>query len=364
MDEQGYAGPATLAIGDDRYEVRVELRGVFQPIDGRFHWYGRVAAHDGLAAALGPARAAGTLTTPEGQAACEVSDPDPWQRYRVSGRSTPPFAVITDLPPEEDERTSTTSGPPRTPRRWPAPPRATRATSGSRSSAPGSAGWARPSRCGARAAATSSSWSGPTRSAAPGATTPIRAAPATCPRTCTRSRSRPTRTGRAASRAQPEIRALPGATSPTTTGCAATSGSAPRSPRLRWDADAARWRLSTSRGALTRGRRWSRRPGRCPTPALPDVPGLDDLPRRGLPLRALEPRLRPGRQAGRGGRHRGLGHPDRARDPARGQPAHAVPAHPGVGHAAPGPPDQRRRSTGCTGTSRSTQRLRRGRPCT
>src|SRR6202035_1380999 len=104
MDEQGYAGPATLAIGDDRYEVRVELRGVFQPIDGRFHWYGRVAAHDGLAAALGPARAAGTLTTPEGQAACEVSDPDPWQRYRVSGRSTPPFAVTTDLPPEDDER--------------------------------------------------------------------------------------------------------------------------------------------------------------------------------------------------------------------------------------------------------------------
>ncbi|MGH3409097.1 MAG: DUF4873 domain-containing protein, partial [Streptosporangiaceae bacterium] len=104
MDEQGYAGPATLAIGDDRYEVLVELRGVFQPIDGRFHWYGRIAAHDGLAAALGPGKAAGTLTTPEGQAACEVSDPDPWQRYRVSGRSTPPFAVVTDLPPEEDEQ--------------------------------------------------------------------------------------------------------------------------------------------------------------------------------------------------------------------------------------------------------------------
>jgi cation diffusion facilitator CzcD-associated flavoprotein CzcO len=106
MDEQGYAGPGTLAIGDDRYEVRVELRGVFEPIDGRFHWYGRIAAHDGLAAALGPARAAGTLTTPEGQADCEVSDPDPWQRYRVSGRSTPPFAVTTDLPPEEDEGTA------------------------------------------------------------------------------------------------------------------------------------------------------------------------------------------------------------------------------------------------------------------
>jgi cation diffusion facilitator CzcD-associated flavoprotein CzcO len=104
MDEQGYAGPATLAIGADRYEVQVELRGGFQPIDGRFHWYGRIAAHDGLAAALGPARMAGTLATPEGQAACEVSDPDPWQRYRVSGRSTPPFAVATDLPPEDAEQ--------------------------------------------------------------------------------------------------------------------------------------------------------------------------------------------------------------------------------------------------------------------
>ncbi len=103
MDEQGYAGPATLAIGAQSYAVQVELRGVFQPIDGRFHWYGRIAAHEGLAAALGSAKVAGTLTTPEGSAACEVSDPDPWQRYRVSGRSTPPFAVPTDLPPEEDE---------------------------------------------------------------------------------------------------------------------------------------------------------------------------------------------------------------------------------------------------------------------
>jgi len=103
MDEQGYTGPAMLEVGEQSYEVQVRLRGAFQPIDGRFHWYGRTAAHDGLTAALGSARAAGTLITPEGRAACEVSDPDPWQRYRVSGRSTPPFAVSTDLPPEEDE---------------------------------------------------------------------------------------------------------------------------------------------------------------------------------------------------------------------------------------------------------------------
>ena len=45
------------------------------------------------------------------------------------------------------------------------------------------------------------------------------------------------------------------------------------------------------------------------------------LPGRAVPLRPLEPRRRPGRQAGRGHRHRRLGDPDRARGPD-GPPAH------------------------------------------
>ena len=49
---------------------------------------------------------------------------------------------------------------------------------------------------------TSSCSSAPTRSAAPGATTPIRAASATSRPRSTRSRSRPTRTGRASTRAR------------------------------------------------------------------------------------------------------------------------------------------------------------------
>jgi hypothetical protein len=91
--DDGYAGPATLTVGPDVFKVRVDLRGVFQPIDGRYHWYGRIERHDGLAAALGTRRAAGHLTTPGGSAPCELSDPDTWQRYRITGTSTPPFAV-------------------------------------------------------------------------------------------------------------------------------------------------------------------------------------------------------------------------------------------------------------------------------
>jgi cation diffusion facilitator CzcD-associated flavoprotein CzcO len=93
-DEDGYRGAAILEAGGLRRDVRVELRGYFQPIDGRYHWYGRIAADPALAEALRGGRVKGTLTTPEGAAPADVGDPDPWGRYRVEGTSTPPFRTI------------------------------------------------------------------------------------------------------------------------------------------------------------------------------------------------------------------------------------------------------------------------------
>jgi Domain of unknown function (DUF4873) len=90
---EGYTGQATLTVGGTDFDIEVELRGHFQPIDGRYHWYGRIARHDGLHAALGTGRASGVLATPEGRAPCELSDLDPWFRYRVTGISTPPYAT-------------------------------------------------------------------------------------------------------------------------------------------------------------------------------------------------------------------------------------------------------------------------------
>ncbi len=92
-DSDGYRGPATLRLGADIFEVHADLRGKFEPIDGRYHWYGRLRRHDVLGAALGARGALGTLSTPDGTAECEVSDPDPWLRYRVSGISRPPFGL-------------------------------------------------------------------------------------------------------------------------------------------------------------------------------------------------------------------------------------------------------------------------------
>ena len=331
MDEQGYAGPATLAIGADRYEVQVELRGVFQPIDGRFHWYGRIAAHDGLAAALGPARVAGTLATPEGQAACEVSDPDPWRRYRVSGRSTPPFAVATDLPPEEAEQGEdaearqagvTDQGHVRV------------AIIGTGFGGLGAAIALR--RSGRRdfvilerAGAVGGTWRDNTY---PGCACDV-------PSHLYSFSFAPNPAWSRSFSPQPEIRRyLEDVTD--RYGLRRHIRFGTEVTEARWDSGAARWRLPTSPGRAERRR--AGLGGRAAVGAgAARRLGPGHVPRRGLPLGALEPRLRPGRPAGRGGRHRGVGHPDRARDPARGQRADAVPAHPGLDHAAPGPPDQR-----------------------
>ena len=54
---EGYDGPARLLTEDRQVEVAVTLRGAFQPIDGRYHWYGRVSRHDdvdGLGAGAQP----------------------------------------------------------------------------------------------------------------------------------------------------------------------------------------------------------------------------------------------------------------------------------------------------------------------
>ncbi|GHF77467.1 hypothetical protein FHX82_005977 [Amycolatopsis bartoniae] len=96
-DEDGYTGPATLVVDGAEFEVRVELRGHFQPIDGYYRWYGRISADPALDELLGGRKKPAEIRTPEGTARGEVSDPDPWGRYRLLGTSTPPFRVPTTL---------------------------------------------------------------------------------------------------------------------------------------------------------------------------------------------------------------------------------------------------------------------------
>ena len=82
--DESYAGPAR--VGD--VEVRVQLRGHFEPIDGRFHWWGRIDRETGLPHASGTEV---VVETPHGSATGRLSDLDPWGRLRVAGTGRPPF---------------------------------------------------------------------------------------------------------------------------------------------------------------------------------------------------------------------------------------------------------------------------------
>jgi cation diffusion facilitator CzcD-associated flavoprotein CzcO len=117
--DDGYRGPATLSVpsaapssSPREFAVQVELRGYFQPIDGRYHWHGRIAAHEELTGAIAAGRTSATLTTPHGSAPCEIAEPDPWNRYRVTGTSTPPFPTAFTSPPTPTPTPTSPSQPP------------------------------------------------------------------------------------------------------------------------------------------------------------------------------------------------------------------------------------------------------------
>lgn len=85
-----YDGPATLTDeAGGPIEVDVRMRGEFQPLDGRFHWWARLAA--GSAADALKSGATVTIDTGHGTATGRLSDLDPWGRYRITGLGKPPF---------------------------------------------------------------------------------------------------------------------------------------------------------------------------------------------------------------------------------------------------------------------------------
>lgn len=93
-----YVGPGVVSTSSvstgstaaEEIPVEVRLRGHFEPLDGRFHWYGRIAVNAGLAERV-QSGATVVLTTPDGTATGRLSDVDPWGRFRISGTGRPPF---------------------------------------------------------------------------------------------------------------------------------------------------------------------------------------------------------------------------------------------------------------------------------
>jgi hypothetical protein len=101
-DEDGYDGPAELLEGDLAVPVTVRLRGRFEPITGKYSWYGRVAASPEVSALVAGGARRVRLRTPHGEVETALTDVDPWGRPRVEGRGSAPFEVLTSVPEDAD----------------------------------------------------------------------------------------------------------------------------------------------------------------------------------------------------------------------------------------------------------------------
>jgi Domain of unknown function (DUF4873) len=97
----GYDGPAELLDGTTAVPVVVRLRGHFDPISGKYNWYGRVAASPAVAALVADGARRIRLRTPHAEVDTALSDVDPWGRPRVEGFGVAPFEVLTALPQQD-----------------------------------------------------------------------------------------------------------------------------------------------------------------------------------------------------------------------------------------------------------------------
>jgi hypothetical protein len=93
--DDGYDGPAELIDGDTTVPVRVTLAGHFDPVSGKYSWYGRVAASPEVTALVGTRSL--VLRTPHADVETGLSDVDPWGRPRVEGFGAAPFEVVDRL---------------------------------------------------------------------------------------------------------------------------------------------------------------------------------------------------------------------------------------------------------------------------
>lgn len=96
-DDDGYRGPAELLDGDVAVPVEVTLAGHFDPISGRYRWYGRVADGPEVGRLLDAGVRTVRLRTPHAEVETTLSDVDPWGRPRVEGFGAAPFPVATTV---------------------------------------------------------------------------------------------------------------------------------------------------------------------------------------------------------------------------------------------------------------------------
>lgn len=93
-EETGYDGKATLVVADQTIEVTVHLHGHLEPLDGLFHWYGRIERSAAVVGAKDSGATTGSLVIADrSPAELRLAEYDPWGHVQVRGTGAPPYPM-------------------------------------------------------------------------------------------------------------------------------------------------------------------------------------------------------------------------------------------------------------------------------
>ncbi|MBO0869237.1 MAG: DUF4873 domain-containing protein [Micromonosporaceae bacterium] len=89
-----YAGEILILAGDTQLPAQARLAGQVEPVDGRFHWGGRLAPGRELAELVRAGRRGVRVRIGDGPAReATLGEVDPWGGVRLRGTGPPPWAA-------------------------------------------------------------------------------------------------------------------------------------------------------------------------------------------------------------------------------------------------------------------------------
>ncbi|MFF4874866.1 DUF4873 domain-containing protein [Micromonospora sp. NPDC000668] len=87
-----YHGPAAV----EGTSVRVHLSGRWEPVDGRYHWGGRIEPEPRVARLLRSGRRDVELRIADRVRPARLAEVDPWGGVRITGVGDPPWPQLAE----------------------------------------------------------------------------------------------------------------------------------------------------------------------------------------------------------------------------------------------------------------------------
>jgi hypothetical protein len=92
-----YHGSALVQAGEQARTVRIRLAGHVEPLDGRYHWGGRIEPDAGVVALVHSGQRTVTVRIGLNEPVPgRLGEPDPWGGVRIQGIGRPPFTEEED----------------------------------------------------------------------------------------------------------------------------------------------------------------------------------------------------------------------------------------------------------------------------